>query len=116
MSVTPTIAASGIQACTVNTLHTLATITTAGVYCGYVSIQQLVGGTTPDILEVYLYKTLVPSGVSLLFDSGTFVGGMIVYSGFQTGWMDVLAGETFLFQIKQTQGTSRNIPWEVVSV
>ena len=42
---------SGSQTATINTEHTLATITTANVFTLAVDVANMVGGTTPDILE-----------------------------------------------------------------
>src|SRR5262245_59831467 len=68
-------AASGTQATSGTTEHTLATITTPGVYELNIDISALAGGTTPDILRVRENRKTLSGGAARTEWEEFLVGG-----------------------------------------
>jgi hypothetical protein len=109
------VAASGTQAATVGTEHTLATVTSPGRYRLVVDVAALAGGTTPDIVELR-GKTRVLSGGTdrLVWPAIACVGGLVVTGVVQCPEVVVDQGVQAIFTLKQTQGTGRSFPWKVL--
>jgi hypothetical protein len=101
---------SGTQACTIGIEHTLTTITDAGVYELNLDISALVGGSTPDILEVREKRKTLSGGTQREEFCESFVGGacppMVTFRA-------KLTTIEVVYTIRQTQGTGRSIPWSV---
>jgi len=109
----PTLENSATQTATVGTEHTLATLTTNKVFVLVVDIAALLGGATPDELELRIYYTCLVSGTERL-------AYIIGYKGVQGEAMKlsppVPSDISCRFTLKQTVGTSRNFPWKVLSL
>lgn len=101
---------SGSQTCTVTTEHDLATITSANVYVLALDLNASVGGTTPDIFEVREYGKARSSDTERLIKCYTVVGAQVEIL-FQT--IPRVSPHHIRYTIKQTQGTSRAVPWAV---
>ena len=101
---------SGSQTCTISTEHTLATITTAGVYQLALDLNAMADGTTPDILTVYVYGKARSSDTERLSESYEFIGAQG-----KPLWRSApeLSPHSYRVSIKQSQGTGRAIPWAV---
>lgn len=102
--------ASGTQAATVTTEHTLTTVAGAGTFVIYVDTNAMVNG---DVLELRV-KTKVTSG-------GTTRGFLLAtYANVQdqpiVASIPVASINECVFTLKQTVGTSRSFPWEVVEL
>lgn len=108
------IAASGSQACTISTEHTLSTITTGKTLVLAVDLNPLTGGATPDIIELRLKTKVLSGSTSRLAYVATYVGGMIgepnVYS------VPVPANIELVATMKQVQGTGRTFDWCLLSL
>lgn len=104
-----TIKAEGTQAATVGTLHTLATVSDAGVYLLRVDAASLALGET---LELEIHATVGASGTTRLLYAAAFgdVQGAAVKDSLA---VPVVAGRDTVFQLRQTGGTGRSFPWEV---
>ena len=109
-----TSAADGSQTATVTTEHTLATITTAGVYILEVDVAALVGGATPDIVELRAKTKTRSGGTSRQVFMATFVGGLVTDPN--TVSIPIATDVEVVFTLKQTQGTGRAFPWNIRKV
>jgi adenine deaminase len=111
----PSLHASGTQACTVGTEHTLATITTPGVYRLRLGLGNLAAGVTADIL-IYrvLQKILVADAAHSIIDEGTVYVALLAGTG--RGWESkpYEHATSIQFLITQTQGVSgKSVPWNI---
>lgn len=99
---------SGSQACTLDTEHTLATITTAGTYQLMLDLSNLVIG---DILVARLKcKAFSAQGSVILFEqffSGPPGNEKLALSPPIPAPIELVA------TIEQTDGTGRTVPWAV---
>lgn len=105
---TAAVASSGSQTATVTTEHTLATETTAGTYLLAVDASAMVGGTTPDILELRIYGKARSSDTERLLYSAVFVGVQATPLLLSP---PVPSPHHCKVTLKQTQGTGRAFPW-----
>ena len=106
--------AGGSQTAVVGTEHTLTTITDAGTYQLLVSLRNMVGGTTPDELELRI-KVKIRTGEVLeeIIPPGVYVGAqgnnLIAVSPPVPGVVEWVA------TLKQTAGAAgRAFVWSVV--
>lgn len=107
---TASVNTSGSQTCTISTEHTLATITTAGVFQLALDLNALADGTTPDILTVKLYTKCRSSDTERLSESWEFIGAQG-----KPNWRSnpELSPHHVKFTITQSAGTGRDVPWAV---
>lgn len=101
---------SGSQTATINTEHTLATITAAGTYQLVVDLAAMTGGATPDTTKIYVYGKARSSDAERLEEVYSFVA--------QQGkplWRSppVWSPHSIRFTLQQTTGTGRAYPWAV---
>ena len=106
-----TSAASGTQTCTINTEHTLAELTTVGVYVLVLDTTNMVAG---DTLELRVY-TKNQSGKSLVVAYGPlyFVGAQAEPQKYT---IPVPVDTDIKFTIKQTAGTGRAFDWNLLKL
>lgn len=102
----------GTQTATVTTLHTLATVTDAGTYALSVDVSVLVGGATPDILELTLEKKVRSTSTAKKIHTWTIGPGVQSDSVWESPPFICPHGITA--KLKQVQGTSRNFEWAIV--
>lgn len=103
---------SGTQ--TVSGTHTLATITTSGIYVLQLNLSALVGGATPDMIRATAeVKTLSGDTEQLTFDV-TFTGGLLVETDWQSA--PIVSNHSLTFELIKVQGTTRDIPWRVIAL
>lgn len=107
---TVTVNSSGTQACTIGTEHTLATITTSNVFELQLDTSAIVGGATPDILEVREYMKVLGGGTEQLRKVHVIRGAQSQQC-FTT--VPRMSATSIRYSIKQTQGTGRSIPWGI---
>lgn len=104
---------SGSQTATINTEHTLATITTAQTLILAVDLANMVGGTTPDILELRLYGKARSSDTERLIKCYSFLG-LQVELLFES--IPIVSPHHYKATLKQTQGTGRAFPWAIYNL
>lgn len=105
----PSQAATGTQSATVTTLHTLSTITTAGVYALAVDINNMVLG---DTLELYALVKVLTGGTSRQYFLGQYANvptnPTVISVPIPVLW-------EVIFKLKQAAGgAGRSFPWEVI--
>lgn len=101
--------ASGTQTATVNTEHTLATITSAKTLQLYVDLANLAAG---DVVELRVYLKVLSGGTSKEAQYAVYGGVQaqpIVWS------IPVMSDIEASFSLKQVAGTGRSFPWKVLS-
>lgn len=101
---------NGSQTCTISTEHTLATITSAGVYQLWLDTNAL---AADDVLEVRQYVK-VDGTNSRLVDMWT-VGPLVKTSKAFDPYPVAITTE-IKYTITQTAGTGRAIPWRVLQI
>jgi len=102
---------SGSQTATVNTEHTLATVTSAGIYILVVDIANLAAG---ENVELRAYgKARSTDTERLLF--GPAIYGPIVPAQLLIYSTPIVSPHSVKFTLKQTSGTGRAFPWAVYS-
>jgi hypothetical protein len=106
----PTSIASGTQAATVGTEHTLATDTTNKTYVLAVDAGAMVNG---DELELRLYTIVLSAGTERLAFYAKFPN---VQASPQLYSPPVPADISCKATLKQTAGTGRSFPWKLLSV
>lgn len=102
---------NGSQTTTIGTEHTLATITTANVFELVLDVNALASGTTPDILEATVYLKESSGGTERLLKTWTIGPGVQEEKEWKSP--PVSSAVSYRVTIKQTQGSSRSIPWAV---
>lgn len=107
---TVAVQSNGSQSCTINTQHTLATITDANVYQLVLDLSALQGGSTPDELEIHIFGKAGSSDTERRMDFQ-----MAYATQYVALWrsMPILSPHYVRFMIRQTAGTGRTIPWAV---
>lgn len=104
---------SGSQTAVISTEHDLATITSANVFELNVDLVNMVGGTTPDILELREYGKARTGDTERLLKTYTIVGGQteILFKS-----VPRISPHHVRYTLKQTQGTGRAFPWAIYQV
>lgn len=101
---------SGSQTCTISTEHTLATISTAGIYTPILDFN---AGTDGDIFEVRLYgKARSTDTERLIWVS---IVGPIKPQEVLPQMPANVSPHHYKLTLKQTAGTGRAIPWAIYS-
>ena len=102
--------ASGTQTAVVNTEHTLDTETVAGAYVLVVDTVNMVNG---DVLELRLKTKAITGGTSRLAYLATYAnvqGEPNKYS------IPIPVSDELVATLKQTAGTSRDFPWNLLKL
>ncbi|MDE3017109.1 MAG: hypothetical protein KGI29_09370 [Pseudomonadota bacterium] len=90
-----------------------STISSAGTYQLNLNVSNLVGGGTPDILEIRVYSKVLSGDTKALKDIWTLVGTQVV----PILYTPVYPETNYLeFTLKQTQGTGRTFKYNVVQL
>lgn len=101
----------GSQTATLDTEHTLATVTDAGIYVLRVFLTNLAAG---DIVRLRIYvKARNATDAEGIIHEATI--GPIVPSEKYTDSVPVLAAGHFKPTLEQTDGTGRAFPWVILS-
>ena len=102
---------SGSQTATVGTEHDLATITDAGIYVLVVDLNNMVGGTTPDVLILRAYGKARSSDTERLIKPWSMQGVQsekLFYS------IPIMSPHHLRFTLDQDTGAAgRAFPWAV---
>lgn len=99
---------SGTQTCTIDTIHTLDTETSLGVYQGYVNLTELANG---DVIRVFVTtKVLTGDTEETLFEA-TYANDLGANCIVCTPpWVSEFSTS---LKIEQTDGTGRSVGWAV---
>lgn len=100
---------SGVQTCTVDTVHTLASPTGAAARVLRLDFSAAAAG---DVWEIYVETQVGANGTMQLQTLGTysFRAEKIVETD------PVTCIEGAVFKLQQTDGTGRDVPWEVCTL
>lgn len=110
-----TVNASGTQTATVTTEHTLATVSTAGVFVFNVDTANM---TATDVLELRVKKPTLASGTTRTYLYAMYTGAQPTDDVLKTSVpvvIDATAGSA-TFTLKQTIGTGRSFPWSILQL
>jgi hypothetical protein len=109
--VTASSAANGTQTATITTEHVLggAAITTPGTYQLVVDLNAMLGGSSPDILELRVYSKALSGGTERVADVHAFTGAQTSSPLFVS--KPYMCPAYIKFTLKQTAGTGRSFPW-----
>lgn len=102
--------AEGSQTATINTEHTLSTITTAGTYVLTVDTNAMADG---DELELRGKLKVRSTGTTRLAYLGTYINAQ---SDLVKLSIPIPTVSEVVFTLKQTAGTGRAFPWEIVKL
>jgi len=102
---------SGTQTTVIDTLHTLATVTDAGVYVIALDLNDMVAG---DIIELdVLVKVLTGGTARKYLPTAIYVAPLaspVVLS------IPIPVLWSVIFKLQQTDGATSDIPWEVIQL
>lgn len=102
---------SGTQTCVISSEHTLTTLTDDAVYTLVLDLNNIVGGTTPDILEVRIKRRALTGGTTRQQIVAHYVGGLLPNKVVESPPIVVIHSAEV--SIKQTQGTGRAVDWSI---
>jgi hypothetical protein len=109
-------AASGSQVCTVTTEHTVAALETANVFVFMVDLNPMVAG---DVFELRIKKMVLTAGTVRVCYFMAYYGAQptddLIKMSIPVAH-DLTDTDSIQFTIKQTFGTSRTIPWKVLTL
>ena len=101
---------SGTQTATIDTEHTLDTITSAGIYVLVVDMANL---TTGDIVTLKAKVKYASGGTSRLAYQATYAHDQAEPIKFSP---PVPIDTEVVFTLEQTDGTGRSFPWNILKV
>lgn len=108
-----TITASGTQAATIGTEHTLTTLTGAKTFTLHVDCNAMSHGTgTADELELRIKTNVLNGGTERVTYMATFVGAQDIPVKIS---LPVPVPQTATVTLKQTAGTGRSFPWAITT-
>lgn len=111
----PSEQSGGTQAAVIGTEHTLATITVDGIYQLEVDTDPMVGGTTPDFLELRAkIKTRTGESSKQVYYA-CYLGDQGAEDVIKVS-LPVVCVEELVFTLKQTTGTGRTFTWSIKRV
>jgi hypothetical protein len=104
------VASTGSQTATINTEHTLATVTVSGNYVFSVSMENLVDG---DTVELRIYTKVISGGTEKLAYFAAYTNGQATPNKYS---VPVPSPNSVKITLKQTNGTGRVFPWDLMQV
>lgn len=110
---TLTVTASGTQAATVTTEHTLTTLSAGKTYTLHVDANAMLHGAgTADELELRIKANVLSGGTERVVYMATFVGAQDIPIKIS---LPVPVPQTATVTLKQTAGTGRSFPWAITT-
>lgn len=106
----PTSPNNGTQTATIDTEHTLATVTTAGSYELLVDLTNL---AADDVVLLRAYVKVLTGGSYRLVDRAAF-GGPVTPTNKVARYYPIGVVYGVQYTLEQTDGTGRNFDWAVV--
>lgn len=110
-----TAAGTGTQTTTVTTEHTLLDVSTAGVYTLHVDTANLASG---DVLELRIYQIVLTGGTRRVAYFASYVNEQPTDDMIKVSVPianELTDSGSLRFTLKQTSGSSRSLPWKVLS-
>lgn len=107
--------ASGTQTCTIDTEHFLSSPNVAGTYTLHLDTNAMAAG---DVLEVRVYQMILTGGTQRVVHFSSFSGAQPTDDKIKVSvpiGNELTDANALRFSIKQTAGSSRSIPWKVLS-
>ena len=108
--------ASGTQAATVTTEHTLSGVNAVGTFTLHVDPNAMLTGDG-DVLQLRVYQKILTGGTERVAFEAEFTGtqdadDMIKISVPISN--DLVEANALKFTLKQTAGISKNFPWKII--
>jgi hypothetical protein len=107
-----TLQASGTQAATVTTEHTLTTLTTSAVMVFEVDRGAMVAN---DVLVLRVYGKTLTGGTERLWVEEVFYGAPLTPGDAKVTSIPIISDIEIRCTLLQSHGTSRSFPWKVTS-
>lgn len=108
-----TVTASGTQTATINTEHTLTTLTGPKTFTLHVDCSAMSHGAgTADELELRIKTNVLSGGAERVTYIATFVGAQDIPIKIS---LPVPVPQTATVTLKQTAGTGRSYPWSITT-
>lgn len=104
----PSVKTSGTQAATLNTEHTLATVTDPGTYQLLVDCAALTGS---DVVELRIYTKVLAGGTERLYHRATY--GPTALAVPAVASIPIVSPREIRATLKQIAGTGRSFPWTI---
>lgn len=115
MAATPTQNSQGDQViAALDTVYTLATITSAGVYVLALDLNAIVADDILVVRVQYQVQTTGQGGAAQLLHEWSIFGTTMT----EKVWMSypIPSLNSIAFTLEQTDGTGRTIPWEILAL
>lgn len=107
----PTLEASGTQAATVTTEHTLSTLTVSKSLWPEIDINALVAG---EYVEIKVKTKTLSGGTTRIIQSAIF-SWLDAGVGSGVSMEPIISDQEYVLTLKQITGTSRSFPWKILS-
>ena len=104
----PSVKTSGTQASTLNTEHTLATVTDPATYQLLVDLAALTGS---DVVELRIYTKVLAGGTERLFHRATYGPAALAIPAVAS--IPIVSPREIRATLKQIAGTGRSYPWTI---
>jgi hypothetical protein len=104
-------AASGTQSCTLDTVHTLTTQTTAGVYVCQWNLTNLAKG---DIIRVFVETKVLTGDTAEIVFEGVYANDLLSDTIVMSP--AIVSMFSLVMKVEQTDGTGRSVPWACLLV
>jgi hypothetical protein len=102
---------SGTQTCTLDTIHTLETTTTAGIYVAQWNLELNV---KLDITRCFLTCKVLTGDTEATVFEGVFANDLSASPIIQSP--PVVSMFSLSMKIEQTDGTGRDVPWALIRI
>ena len=106
----PALQTSGTQSATIDTVHTLATVTAGKTYVLVVDLANLAGG---DIVEIEIWTKVLSGDSSQLAYKAVYAHAQVIKNVYS---VPVPANIEFVAKLQQTDGTGRSFKWAILNL
>lgn len=105
------IVGSATQTCTLDTVHTLDTETTAGVYVATWNLLNMVKG---DIVRLWVETKCLTGDTAATVFEGVYANDLLANCIIQSP--PIVSNFQLIMKIEQTDGTGRDVPWSLTLI
>lgn len=106
-----TTSSSGTQSCTIDTVHSLVTDTTAGVYVAMWNLTNLVKS---DIIRCFIETKVLTGDTAETVFEGVYANDLGANCIVQSP--PVVSMFSLTVKVEQTDGTGRSVPWSLIRI